>query len=200
MALPDCWDGERCRALRGSQWTSPDCFGEPSSQEGRECGRCLSNVSGGWRHSSVLQSTQPSLLWVWRYVGLTWHEKARSRRRRHISHYLMPRNNWQSAGYVNWHNVVCICTTNSIRVTRPKSMMTATYIHLLQRIILASNTIVDTMTSRAQQILDGSPFTWPIAFEYDVKTSHMEITEGRVIKRPATCLFELRRRHVGWGA
>lgn len=57
-----------------------------------------------------------------------------------------------------------------------------TYIHLLYTIILASNAIVDTMTSRAQRILDGSPFTWPIAFGYDVKTSHMEIREGKVKK------------------
>lgn len=55
------------------------------------------------------------------------HLTTYSRRRRHISLYLMSRNNWQSAESVNRPNVVCICASNSvISVPRPKSMMTTT--------------------------------------------------------------------------
>ena len=54
------------------------------------------------------------------------------------------------------------------------------YFHVLLRIILAQDPIVNTVASRARQVKDELPFSRFVAFGNDAETAHMKNREGRL--------------------
>ena len=52
--------------------------------------------------------------------------------------------------------------------------------------MLARNTVVDTVTSRARQVQDETSFPRVVAFGDDAETAHMEDREWRLREGPAS--------------
>ena len=66
--------------------------------------------------------------------------------------------------------------------------------HVLQRIILARNSVVDIIASRARKVQDKTPFPRLVAFGDDPETAHVEDREGRLregARHPACLNFGL---------
>ena len=89
---------------------------------------------------------------------------------------------------MDWHNTVFIFHINfrlKGTLPRPHYAHNVVYLHVLQRIILARNPVVDTVASKARQVQDKTLFP---RFGGNTETAHRE---GRLRKgaRHLACLI-----------
>ena len=96
------------------------------------------------------------------------------------------------------HNTVCILHFKFRHKGTPLQPHYAhnnvIYLHVLQRIILANNSVVDTVARRARQVQDKTLFPRLVAFGDDAETTHMEDREERLgegARHPACLNFRL---------
>ena len=99
---------------------------------------------------------------------------------------------------MDWHNTVCILHIKFCDKGTPPQPHSARnnviYFHVLQRIILAGNSVIDTVAHRARQVQDNTLFPRLVAFEDDAERTHMEDREGRLgegARHPACLNFQL---------
>ena len=91
---------------------------------------------------------------------------------------------------MDWHNTVCILHIKFRHKGTPPQPHYARnnvmYHHVLKRIILAHNSVVDTVARRARKVQDKRPFPRLVAFGDDAETTHMEDRGGGWKKGPDT--------------
>ena len=99
---------------------------------------------------------------------------------------------------MDWHNTLCILHIKFRHKGTPPQPHYARnnviYPHVLKRIILAHNSVVDTVACSARQVQDKTPFPRLGAFRDDAETTHMEDREGRLgegARHPACLNFRL---------
>ena len=99
---------------------------------------------------------------------------------------------------MDWHNTVSILHIKFRHKGTPAqphyARNNAIYPHVLKRIILAHNSVVDTVACRARQVQDKTPSPRLGAFRDDAETTHMEDREGRLgegARHPACLNFRL---------
>ena len=87
---------------------------------------------------------------------------------------------------MDWYDAVSILNIKFCHQGAPPKLHDARnyviHLHVLEGVILASNPIVDAMTSWAGQVQDKAPFTWLIAFGDSAKVTDMETVKRRLKK------------------
>ena len=120
------------------------------------------------------------------HLGFNYNTSLKSATRNMASALLNPQViafRCQVSFCMDWNNTVRILHIKfRHKGTPPKRhyARNVIYLHVLQRIILLRNSVVDTVASRARQVQDRTPFHRLVAFGEDAETNHREDREGRL--------------------